>query len=242
MVQPGSAARAGTARVIAVQEGAVTVAILVPIAAGLVGALVGAAAAWFAGRVQHRLETTFAMHREFHSPEMTRSRNLAGQTVRDNRSSSFEDMRVRLSPEVTQHVWNVMYFYQRLCLAVKLRDVHRSYIPEMFGENFCWWYSRSYEHQLVPLNWQAGRHIKWLMNWIEDSAPADELQKWRTRAAAIEDPRPASRGMLSRWRQLRRMLLSEPLATIPARACYLPRMCLPGNPPGRTAAFCTQIN
>ena len=96
------------------------------------GALVGAAAAWFAGRVQHRLETTFSMHREFHSPEMTRSRNMAGQTVRDNRSSSFEDMRVKLSPEVTQHVWNVMYFYQRLCLAVKLRDVHSSYIPEMF--------------------------------------------------------------------------------------------------------------
>ena len=78
---------------------------------------------------------------------------------------------MKLSPKVTQHVWNVMYFYQLLCLAVKLRDVHSSYIPEMFGENFCWWYSRSYEHQLVPLNWQAGRHIKWLMNWIEDSAP-----------------------------------------------------------------------
>lgn len=182
-------------------------AILVPIAAGLVGTVVGAIVAWFAGRAQHRLETTFAMHREFHSPEMTRSRNLAGQTVRDNRSSSFEDMRVKLSPEVTQHVWNVMYFYQRLCLAIKLRDVHRSYIPEMFGENFCWWYSKSYEHQLVPLNWQAGRHIKWLMNWIERSAPADELRKWRTRAATMEDPRPTPEGMLYRWRRLRRMHL-----------------------------------
>jgi hypothetical protein len=84
-----------------------------------------------------------------------RSRNLAGKAVIDNRSFSFEEMRAQLSPEVTQHVWNVMYFYQRLCLAIKLRDVHRSHVPEMFGENFCWWYTKSYEHQLVPLNWQA---------------------------------------------------------------------------------------
>jgi hypothetical protein len=68
----------------------------------------------------------------------------------------------------------------------------------------------------VPLNWQAGRHIKWLMNWIEDSVPAAELQKWRTRAAAMEDPRPTPKGILYRWRQLRRMLLLEPQATIPA--------------------------
>lgn len=34
----------------------------------------------------------------------------------------------------------------------------------MFGENFYWWYSKCYEQQPVPLNWQAGRHIKWLMD------------------------------------------------------------------------------
>ena len=117
---------------------AVTVEILVSIGAGLAGALVGAVAAWFAGRAQHRLEMTFAMHREFHSPEMTRSRNLAGQTVVDHRSCNFEEMRAKLPPDVTQHVWNVMYFYQRLWLAIRLRDVYSNHIPEMFGENFCW--------------------------------------------------------------------------------------------------------
>jgi hypothetical protein len=70
--------------------------ILVAIGAALMGTVVGAVAAWFAGRAQHRLEMTFAMHREFHSPEMTRSRNLAGQTVIDHRSCSFEEMRATL--------------------------------------------------------------------------------------------------------------------------------------------------
>lgn len=190
-------------------------AILVPVAAGLAGALVGAVAAWFIGRAQHRLETTFAMHREFHSLEMTRSRSLAAQTVRSNRSFSFDEMRRKLSPEVIQHVWNVMYFYQRLCLAIKFKDVHRSYIAEMFGENFCWWYSKSYKHQLVPLNWQAGGHIDWLMNWIEHHAPADELDKWRIRAATMDDPMPAREGMLHHWRQLRGMLLPAPPASTP---------------------------
>lgn len=177
--------------------------ILVSIGAGLLGTLVGAAVAWFAGRTQHRLETTFAMHREFHSPEMTRSRNLAGQTVRDNRDCSFETMRKELHPEVTQHVWNVMYFYQRLWLAITLRDVHRNYIPEMFGETFCWWYHKSYEHQLVPLGWQAGRHIECLMDWIADNADKGELEKWRTRTATMEDPRFAPADLLYRRRQLR---------------------------------------
>jgi hypothetical protein len=175
--------------------------IVVSIGAGLVGTLVGAVAAWFAGRAHHRLETTFAMHREFHSPEMTRSRNLAGQTVADHRSCSFAEMRATLPPDVTQHVWNVMYFYQRLCLAIRFRDVYGSHIPEMFGETFCWWYSTCYEHQLVPLDWQAGRHIKWLMDWIERHAYKDELEKWRMRTAGMDDPGQAPAGMPGRWRR-----------------------------------------
>lgn len=176
--------------------------ILVAIGAALVGTVVGAVAAWFACWAQHRLEMTFAMHREFHSPEMTRSRNLAGQTVIDHRSCSFEEMRATLPPDVTQHVWNVMYFYQRLCLAIRFRDVYGSQIPEMFGENFCWWYRKCYEHQLVPLDWQAGRHIKWLMDWIERNADKGELEKWRVRAASMDDPRHAYADMSGRERRM----------------------------------------
>ena len=29
-----------------------------------------------------------------------------------------------------------MYFYQRLCLAIRFRDVYGSQIPEMFGGEF----------------------------------------------------------------------------------------------------------
>ena len=83
---------------------------LVSVGAGLIGTVVGAGIAWLVSRKQHRLETVFAMHREFHAPEMTRSRNFAGKTVRDHQSESFDVMRRKLSPQETQYVWNVMYF------------------------------------------------------------------------------------------------------------------------------------
>jgi len=44
--------------------------VLTSVATGLVGTLVGAAIAWLAARKSHRLEISFEMHREFHSPEM----------------------------------------------------------------------------------------------------------------------------------------------------------------------------
>jgi hypothetical protein len=68
---------------------------------------------------------------------MTHSRNLAGKAVRDHSSETFDAMRRKLSPDVTQHVWNVLYFYQRLWLAIKYKNIQEDYVPEMFGENFC---------------------------------------------------------------------------------------------------------
>ena len=165
--------------------------ILVSIGGGLVGTLVGAAVAWFAGRAQYRLEATFTMHREFHSPEMTLSRNLAGKTVRDHGSENFDWIRRELSPQDAQHVWNVMYFYQRLWLAIRFKNVYNRYVPEMFGETFCWWYFKSYEDQLVrPLDWQAGRHVSCLMEWIERNAKQSEIEEWKMRATGMRDPRP----------------------------------------------------
>jgi hypothetical protein len=160
---------------------------LVTVAAALIGTVVGAGIAWLAGRRQHRLQTAFAMHREFHAPEMTHSRNLAGKTVTEHRSDSFEIMRSELPPEETQHIFNVLYFYQRLWLAIKFKNIQESYIPEMFGENFCWWYVKSYTDQL-PMKWQAGRHIAELMKWIKSHADEAELTEWLERARTLDDP------------------------------------------------------
>lgn len=170
---------------------------LVSAGAGLLGTLVGAAIAWLTGRRQHRLEMAFGMHREFHAPDMTHSRSLGGLTVRTHHSQSYDSMRRSLAPDETQHVWNVMYFYQRLWLAIRHKNIHKRHVPEMFGENFSWWYVKSYETQLVPLDWQASRHIAALMKWIEDNTDEIELARWRERARSMDDPTHGDVGEIS---------------------------------------------
>src|SRR5262249_33661755 len=108
-------------------------ATLVSVGTGLIGTLVGATIAWLAGRRQHRVETTYAMHQEFHAAEMTKSRGLAGKTVRKHYPKNYDDLRRDLPPQKTQHVWNVMYFYQRLWLAIKYENIYTKNVPEMFG-------------------------------------------------------------------------------------------------------------
>ena len=161
-----------------------------PLASRLVGTVLGAAIAWFTTRRTDRLKTAFAMHREFHSSEMTRSRNEAGSTVRRYPSYDFDNMRRRLDQNDTQHVWNVMYFYQRLSLTVRYRSVHARYVGEMFGENFVWWYLKSYQKQLIMLDWQAARDVQQLNDWLIKHATRERYQAWVRRAETMEDPEP----------------------------------------------------
>jgi hypothetical protein len=118
---------------------------------------------------------------------MTLSRNHAGITVRKYQSENFDGLRRRLEPEDAQHVWNVMYFYQRLSLAIRYRNIHTRYVGDMFGENFVWWYMKSYQQQLVPLDWQAGRDIQRLKEWLGRHAQEAQLQQWTGRAERMED-------------------------------------------------------
>jgi hypothetical protein len=167
---------------------------LISVVTGLVGTLVGAAIAWLAGNRSHRLETAHDMHREFHSPEMTHSRNLGGALVRKHSSKTYDEMRRMLSPEDTQHIWNVMYFYQRLSLAIKNASIHKKYVGEMFGENFIWWYLKSYDKQLVnikideDLRWQASRDIAWLQKWLDQNTDRKQFDQWVRRANKMQDP------------------------------------------------------
>ena len=185
-------------------------ATLVSVGTGLIGTLVGAAIAWLAGRRQHRVETTYAMHQEFHAAEMTKSRGLAGKTVRKHYPKNYDCLRRDLPPKKTQHVWNVMYFYQRLWLAIKYENIYTKNVPEMFGENFWWWYLKSYQKQLKPedkskeeeeeggvegkkkedkgLNWQAARDIEELWTWMNKEADPGHKKRWHERAMEMADP------------------------------------------------------
>ena len=81
---------------------------LISAIAGILGALVGAYIVWFTGNRQRRRETVFDMHREFNSPDFTKSRDPAGATVRRHSDRNYEQMRKALPLGEMQLVWNVM--------------------------------------------------------------------------------------------------------------------------------------
>ena len=98
-----------------------------------------------------------------------------------------------MDPEEMQHVWNVLYFYQRLWLAIKYENIHKKYVCEMFGENFYWWYIKSYQDQLIrgqenEEKWQAAYHIEDLWKWFEKEADSNDKSRWKKRVKEMPEP------------------------------------------------------
>jgi hypothetical protein len=78
-----------------------------------------------------------------------------------------------------QDVWNVMYFYQRLWLAVRHGHVHKRYVPGLFGDVFYWWWEHSFQRQLVPLPTEPAQHVQALQHWLEAHSTQDDRTRWR---------------------------------------------------------------
>jgi hypothetical protein len=87
-----------------------------------------------------------------------------------------------------------MYFYERLSLAIKNENIHKKYVGEMFGENFIWWYLKSYDKQLVNIDidedirWQASRNIASLQAWLYENTDRNQYEQWVRRANKMQDP------------------------------------------------------
>ncbi len=87
-----------------------------------------------------------------------------------------------------QHVWNVVYFYQRLSLAVQHRGLHNKYVPQLFGDIFYWWYERSFRNQYIPLHTTISEDLDSLRKWMDKHTSEADRQRWRqaNRAFAME--------------------------------------------------------
>src|SRR5215813_4201186 len=183
-------------------------ATLVSVGTGLIGTLVGAAIAWLAGRRQHHVETTYAMHQEFHAAEMTKSSGLAGKTVRKHYPKNYDDLRRDLPPK--KHNMSGMSCTSINAYGSRLstRNIYTKNVPEMFGENFWWWYQKQLnpeekskeeeeeeeeeegveEKKKKGLNWQAAQDIEELWTWMNKEADPGHKKRWHERAMEMADP------------------------------------------------------
>lgn len=148
----------------------------------LLGALVGAAAAWWAGISASRWSRTLDMHREFNSDRMSESRSKAFKFMKEHWGLSFAEIAERLEYDIESvPLWDVMRFYQRLAITVRYHQVIRRVVPGLFGEIFLWWYLVCFRQQLSQTKWVAAKDIEYLYWFMKRRIDSASWKEWNER-------------------------------------------------------------
>jgi len=119
------------------------------------------------------------MHREFNSAEMIASRHKAAELLEAHPQQTIPQLRSALGRVEMQNVWDVVYFYQRLWLAIQYGSLRNKYVPKLFGDIFYWWYDRSFESQYVPCHTTISEDLDDLRKWLDDHTTELQRKKWR---------------------------------------------------------------
>jgi hypothetical protein len=112
---------------------------------GLIGVALGA----FLGRLnadrQRRLQMTFDLHRELHSADMTKARYAAAELLAKHEDLEYVQLRKEVGMLTISDLRRVIYFFQRLWLAIENGALQDEYVPGLFGDTLSWWYMTSFE-------------------------------------------------------------------------------------------------
>jgi len=147
--------------------------------ASLLGVLVGASLARRAADSQRRLNFTFDLHREYNSSDMIRARHAAAELLRGHPGLDYRDLRDQLGYSGAADLDQVIYFFQRLWLAVEYGAVQEKYVSRLFGDSFSWWYELTFRAMLVPTATEMGADIDALQRWMVDHSTEEQRQSWR---------------------------------------------------------------
>src|SRR5918999_1620493 len=147
--------------------------------ASLVGVLVGAALASVASGRQRRLAMTFELHRELHSTEMIRARHAAADLLAQYKGQDYKQIQDQIGALAMRDVHQVIFFFQRLWLAIEHKALKNEYITRLFGDTFSWWYQASFRAQLVPTHTEVGSDIEALWTWMQQHSTRQQRELWR---------------------------------------------------------------
>lgn len=157
-------------------------------AVGLLGAALGAGAAWWVAVSLARWTRTMDLHREFNSERLSLARSQSFAFLKKHWGMPFGDIASRDEYDLESiPLWEVMYFYQRLWTLVDHRQIVVRVVPELFGEIFIWWYVVVFRQQLQSANWKAAEDIANLYKWMRVHARSDRLLIWTERGEISYD-------------------------------------------------------
>jgi hypothetical protein len=130
---------------------------------------------------ERKTQLTLDMDREFDSEPMWKARVGGGKLVLQNPYGTLDQLDRTGNPGA-RYIWMVISFYQRLALALKNRQINEDLVPELFGDNFIWWYRHCFEKQLEPTDWESWQRMEYLNNWLAKKAKPEGLRSWEIRA------------------------------------------------------------
>jgi hypothetical protein len=140
----------------------------------------------------NRSELAWEMHREFNGPDLNVSRSRAHAMIKRYPSTPIRELRDAVEKgtaadrDSLDHLWNHIFFYVRLSLAVKLQRIDTALVAPLFGELFCWWYEVVFE-PLYQTDSQASKNLSELKDWLDKNADPVDVQRWRQRGKAARD-------------------------------------------------------
>ena len=129
-----------------------------------------------------RVKTVIELHREWNSESNYRSRTQAGVLIRKYPDSTMPEIEEYIRSEDAVHIWIVIGFFLRLSFLVQHEKLHKDMTIELFGELFVWWWTVSFERQLIPVDWDARDRIQSLKNWFFENTTEERRAPWVRRA------------------------------------------------------------
>jgi hypothetical protein len=141
------------------------------------GACLGATLAWLVSKRRTQVQTAFDMHHEYFD-SLVASRESAVRFIRDHPQGDLAQLWRSVSPAEMEPLWQIVYFYERLWVALKHHYINPKLVPELFGDSFNYWYQECFERQLVPVNDPTARHIADLRSRLLKRARAADVEVW----------------------------------------------------------------
>src|SRR4051812_48633728 len=101
--------------------------------AAALGALLGSALTWHFNRQKVQVDTAFAMHREY-SNDLVDDREAMVRLIAKYPNGDYRELWRTVDPAEMACVWKIVYFYDRLSIAMKHRYIKRKLVPDLFGD------------------------------------------------------------------------------------------------------------
>lgn len=128
---------------------------------------------------ERKTQLTLDLHREFDSESMWKARTDGSKLVLQGSYQTLDQLGENPG---ARNIWMVVGFYRRLALAIKNRQIDEELVPDLFGDNFIWWFRHCFEKQLESTGWEAWQRMEYLRSWLAKKAKPEDLRAWEIRA------------------------------------------------------------